>query len=103
MDAAVTSIMGVIFGAVLYFMGHSCILFLSNPSVICILPLIIGGLEFYARFYRTNIREVQRIYLVSMSTLYQDMVETINGKTSVRAYASESLAMCRSMGSLDSF
>jgi ABC-type multidrug transport system fused ATPase/permease subunit len=38
-----------------------------------------------------------------MSTVYQEMVETIVGKVMVRAYASEGPAMCRSMSSLENF
>jgi hypothetical protein len=59
MDAAVTNIMGVIFGAVLYFVGHCFILCLSNPGLLILLPPIAAGLEYYARYYRTTIREIQ--------------------------------------------
>eukprot|EP00929_Paragymnodinium_shiwhaense_P040611 TRINITY_DN21180_c0_g1_i1.p1 TRINITY_DN21180_c0_g1~~TRINITY_DN21180_c0_g1_i1.p1 ORF type:complete len:1503 (+),score=344.46 TRINITY_DN21180_c0_g1_i1:167-4675(+) len=103
MDEAITNIMGVIFGAVLYFVGHSFILALSNPISLALLPFIAMGLEYYARFYRTTIREVQRHYLVCMGAVYQDMVEAIVGKVTVNAFDSVRPIFCHCMSGLDSF
>jgi len=103
MDLAVTNIMGVIFGAVLYFVGHSFVLALANPSSLFLLPFIGVALEYYARFYRTTIREVQRVYLVCMSSVYQDMVEAILGKVTIRAFAASRNVICSTVAALDDF
>jgi len=95
--------MGVIFGAVLYFVGHAVVLALANPFSLLLIPPIAAGLEYYAQYYRTTIREVHRNYLVRMSTVYQDMVEAITGRVIVRAYAFEKQVVCRSIDSLDIF
>ncbi|CAE8632698.1 unnamed protein product, partial [Polarella glacialis] len=101
MDNAVTYIMGVIFGAVLYFVGHSVVLAVANPFSLALLPVATIGLEYYARYYRATIREVQRIWLTSMSTVYQDMVEAVVGQVTVRAFANVRPVMCRSIEGLD--
>jgi len=101
MDAAITNIFGVIFGAVLYFIGDVTVLALANPVSLLMLPLIVVGFEYYARYYRKTIREVQRFTLVSMSTVYQSMVEAIVGRTTVRAYAAVRHIFCRTMVGLD--
>lgn len=103
MDTVLTSTMGVIFGAVLYFVGHTFVLALANPLALLLLPPIAAGLEYFAGFYRATIREVHRNFLVCMSTVYQDMVEAIVGRVVLRAHAAERLLLCRSMDSLDRF
>jgi ABC-type multidrug transport system fused ATPase/permease subunit len=103
MDAAITNIMGVIFGAVLYFVGHSFILFISNPLSLVLLPLIAVGLEYYAKFYRRTIREIQRIWLVCMGAVYQEMVEAIIGKVTVNAFDSARSIFCQCMCGVDDF
>lgn len=101
MDNAVTNIMGVIFGAVLYFIGHTVVLGISNPFSLCLLPFIGFGLEYYASFYRLSVREVKRIWLVSMSTIYQDMAEAIMGNVTVRAFSASKHVLCSSMVGLE--
>lgn len=103
MDNSVTNILGVIFGAVLFFIGHTLILALANPISLCLLPFIAFGLEYYARYYRMTIREIQRHYLVSMSSVYQYMVEAIVGKVTVRAYDGTRRVLCCSLDGLDDF
>jgi len=101
MDNAITNIMGVIFGAVLYFVGHSFILFISNPIALLLLPPIALGLEYYAKYYRSTIREVHRIFRVQMGLLYQDMLEAITGRITLRSFARENQAMEKSLDNLD--
>jgi ABC-type multidrug transport system fused ATPase/permease subunit len=103
MDNAVTNILGVIFGAVLYFIGHTVVLTFSNPVTVMLLPVIMVCLEFYARYYRPTIREVQRFYLAAMSTVYQDMVEAIIGKVSVGAFAATREVLCKGLVSIDQY
>jgi len=103
MDNAITNIMGIIFGAVLYFVGHSIILAISNPISLLLLPFIAAGLEYYAKFYRQTIREVHRIFRVRMGLMYQDMVEAITGRVTVRSFARENQVMESSIDNLDRF
>lgn len=103
MDAAITNIMGVIFGAVLYFVGHAFILALSNPYSLLLLPPIAAGLEYYARYYRMTIREVHRIFRVRMGLLYQDMIEAITGRVTVRSFAREGQVMEATIDNLDRY
>merc|ERR1719277_2819349 len=103
MDVAITNIMGVIFGAVLFFVGHSVMLALASPTALLLLPPIAFGLEYYASYYRVTIREIHRNWLVCMSSVYQDMVEAVVGRVTVCAYASEKQAICKSLDSLDRF
>ena len=46
-------------------------------------------------------REIQRIYLVSMSAVYQEMVEAIVGKVTINAYGATGRVLCRSIDGLD--
>jgi len=103
MDLAVTNIIGVIFGAVLYFIGHFTVLAIANPYSLALLPVIAAALEYYARFYRRTIREVCRIRLVCMSAVFQDMVEAILGKQTLQAFAATKHVLCNTMDSLDRF
>jgi len=103
MDLAVTNILGVIFGAVLYFVGHALVLAISNPVTLALLPFVAYGMETYAVYYRSTIREIQRMYLVSMSTVYQDMVEAIIGKVTIRAFGSSRQVLCSNAEALDTF
>eukprot|EP00930_Biecheleria_cincta_P011625 TRINITY_DN1145_c0_g1_i1.p1 TRINITY_DN1145_c0_g1~~TRINITY_DN1145_c0_g1_i1.p1 ORF type:complete len:1130 (+),score=180.06 TRINITY_DN1145_c0_g1_i1:198-3587(+) len=95
MDKAVTNIFGVIIGAVLYFVGHTMVLTFSNPIAICLLPFVVVLMEYFARYYRLTIRELQRLYLVSMSDVYQDMTDAILGGTSVRTFNMQTEVLCR--------
>lgn len=103
MDNAITNIIGVITGAVLYFAGHVLILAIANKFSLVLLPVIAILFEWIARYYRKTIREVHRLYLVSMSTVYQGMVEAILGSTTVRAFAASQRVVCQSLDSLDVF
>jgi ABC-type multidrug transport system fused ATPase/permease subunit len=103
MDAAITNIMGVIFGAVLYFVGHAFILAISNPITLCLLPFIACGLEYYAQYYRSTVRELHRIFRVRMGLLYQDMVEAILGRVTLRSFARENQTMAECLDNLDRF
>jgi ABC-type multidrug transport system fused ATPase/permease subunit len=103
MDAAITQILGVIFGAVLYFIGHAFILALSNPLTLLLLPFIASGLEYYARYYRETIRELHRIFRTRMGLLYQDMVEAILGRVTLRSFARENQTMAECLDNLDRF
>jgi ABC-type multidrug transport system fused ATPase/permease subunit len=103
MDLAITNIMGVIFGALLYFVGHAFVLALSNPFTLLLLPPIAVALEYYAQFYRCTIREIHRIFRVRMGLLYQDMVEAIIGRITVRAFAHEDQSMQETVDNLDRF
>jgi ATP-binding cassette subfamily C (CFTR/MRP) protein 1 len=103
MDNAITNIMGIIFGAVLYFFGRSLFLFLGNPISLALLPFIALGLEYYASFYRVTVRELQRIHLVSMGVVYQDMVEAVMGRVSVGAFASSRSVLSQSIAGLDAY
>eukprot|EP00928_Gymnodinium_smaydae_P048848 TRINITY_DN32714_c0_g1_i1.p1 TRINITY_DN32714_c0_g1~~TRINITY_DN32714_c0_g1_i1.p1 ORF type:complete len:1195 (+),score=136.76 TRINITY_DN32714_c0_g1_i1:262-3585(+) len=101
MDNAITFIMGIIFGAVLYFLYHIIMLGIANPISLAFLPFIILGMEYYARFYRKTIREVQRIWLTCMSIVYQDMVEAILGRATVCAFDNSSQILCKSLDGLN--
>merc|ERR1719498_1030988 len=101
MDAAITNIMGVIFGAILYFVGHTVILAIANPISLLLLPFIAAALEYYARYYRATIREVHRIFRVQMGLLYQNMLEAIIGRITVRSFAREDQVMEECMDNLD--
>lgn len=101
MDLAVTNIMGVIFGAVLYFLGHSMVLAFSNPVALALLPFVGVCIEYFARFYRVTIREVHRIRLVSMSTVYQDMTEAIHARMTMQAFGATRQALANSLEGLD--
>jgi len=103
MDNAITNILGVITGAVLYFVGHVFFLAIANKSSLALLPIIAFLFECIARYYRKTIREVHRLYLVSMSTVYQGMVEAITGSTTIRAFAASQRVVCRNLESLDVF
>lgn len=102
-DQGITSIFGVIFGAVLYFLGHVFILALANPWSLALLPLIMVLFEFMARYYRSSIREIHRIWLVSMSLMYETMVEAIVFKVTVRSFAATHSVICRSLCVLEQF
>lgn len=95
MDAAVTNIFGVIIGAVLYFLGHTMVLTFSNPISLALLPFVAFFMEYFAQYYRNTIRELQRIYLVSMSQVYQEMTEAILGGVSIRAFSMKEDVFCR--------
>lgn len=95
MDAAVTNIFGVIIGAVLYFLGHTMVLTLSNPISLALLPFVAFVMEYFAQYYRNTVRELQRLYLVSMSQVYQEMTEAILGGVSVRAFSMKEDVFCR--------
>lgn len=101
MDKAVTNMVGIIFGAALYFVGHSLVLAVSNPVTLAMLPFVAMGMEFYARYYRSTIRELQRIYLISVSSVYQDMVEAITGRVTIRAFGSSRFVLCSTIAALD--
>jgi ABC-type multidrug transport system fused ATPase/permease subunit len=103
MDNSITNILGVIFGAMLYFVGHVSFLALANKWSLLLLPVIIVLLECIAKYYRRTIREVHRLYLVSMSTVYQGMVETIMSGATVRAYAASQRVVCQSLLGLDDY
>jgi ABC-type multidrug transport system fused ATPase/permease subunit len=103
MDAAITNIMGVLFGAVLYFFGHAIVLAIANPWSLLLLPPIAAGLEYYAQYYRKTIREVHRIFRVRMGLLYQDMLEAIVGRVTVRSFAQENRVMETSIDNLDRY
>eukprot|EP00931_Biecheleriopsis_adriatica_P085874 TRINITY_DN60657_c0_g1_i1.p1 TRINITY_DN60657_c0_g1~~TRINITY_DN60657_c0_g1_i1.p1 ORF type:complete len:1473 (-),score=277.35 TRINITY_DN60657_c0_g1_i1:35-4453(-) len=100
MDNAVTYIIGIIFGAVLYFIGHAMILAIANPMTLIFIPFVAAGMEYYARYYRSTIREVQRIWLTCMSTVYQDMTEAVIGRVTIRAFNSTTLMLCQSIEGL---
>ncbi|CAK0803132.1 unnamed protein product [Prorocentrum cordatum] len=101
MDNAITNILGVIFGAVLYFVSHLAVLSMANPYSLLLLPFIAVALEFFAKYYRTTVREVQRMYLVSMSAVYQEMVEAVVGQVTIRAFAAVQQTLCSSIDGLD--
>jgi len=103
MDNSITNILGVIFGAMLYFVGHVSFLALANKWSLLLLPVIIVLLECIAKYYRRTIREVHRLYLVSMSSVYQGMVEAILAGTTVRAYAASQRVVCQSLLGLDDY
>lgn len=103
LDNAITCIVGVIFGAVLYFVGHVFFLAIANKFSLALLPIIAFLFEYIARYYRKTIREVHRLYLVSMSTVYQGMVEAIVGSTTIRAFAASQRMVCQNLDSLDVF
>lgn len=102
MDAAVTNIMGVIFGAVLFFVGHTIVLAAATPFCLLLLPFVALCMEYFARYYRVTIREVQRLMLVSMSQVYQEMTQVIQGRVTIRAYGAAQQALTDSLESLDS-
>jgi len=95
MDDAVTNILGVIIGAVLYFIGHMVVLTISNPTSILLLPVVAALMEYFAKFYRLTVREVQRVYLASTSDVYQEMTEAIVGGVSLRAYGMKTQVFAR--------
>jgi len=103
MDKAVTNIFGIIIGAVLYFLGHTLVLTFSSPMSIILLPLIILLMEYFARYYRNTIREIQRLYLVSQSEVYQEMTDAITGGVTIRAYSAKEQVLMRCLLDLEEF
>jgi len=101
MDKAVTNIFGVIIGAVLYFVGHTLVLTFSSPMSLVLLPLIILLMEYFARYYRNTIREIQRLYLVSQSEVYQEMTDAITGGVTIRAYSAKEQVLTRCLLNLE--
>eukprot|EP00746_Dinoflagellata_sp_MGD_P087117 gnl/MRDRNA2_/MRDRNA2_34582_c0_seq1.p1 gnl/MRDRNA2_/MRDRNA2_34582_c0~~gnl/MRDRNA2_/MRDRNA2_34582_c0_seq1.p1 ORF type:complete len:1184 (-),score=198.39 gnl/MRDRNA2_/MRDRNA2_34582_c0_seq1:23-3457(-) len=101
MDLAITNILGVILGAVLYFVGHVTFLALANPYSLILLPFIIIAFEFISKYYRTTIRELHRMWLVGMSTIYQEMVEAICCRVTIRAFDRTVGAICGNIAGLD--
>jgi len=101
MDEAVTNITGIIFGAVLYFFGHTFVLSLTTPVSLALLPMVAILMEFFARYYRASVREIQRIYLTNMSSVYQDMAEAMQGRLTIRAFGGIERTLCHSMDGLD--
>jgi len=95
MDDAVTNILGVIIGAVLYFIGHMIVLTMANPTSILLLPVVAMLMEYFAKFYRLTVREVQRVLLASTSDVYQEMTEAIVGGVSLRAYGMKTEVFAR--------
>merc|ERR1719271_1794502 len=92
-----------VLSSVLYFVGHALILAISNPYSLLLLPFIAVGLEYYAKYYRSTIREIHRIFRVRMGLLYQDMLEAILGRVTVRSFAQENKVMEDSIENLDRF
>merc|ERR1719440_964486 len=89
-DQTITRILGVITGAVYYFIGRTVFLGMVNPMAIVVLFPTIGALEYYAaRLYRPNLRELQRLVLVSKSPFYNSIVETLRGRVTVRAFGAQ--------------
>eukprot|EP00971_Amphidinium_carterae_P014229 280913-Amphidinium_carterae.1 len=86
MDHALTNIFGVITGAVLYFIGHFTVLAIANGWSLLLLPFVAMIFEYFASYYRTTIREVHRMYLVSMGVMYQGMVEAIVNGVTIRVF-----------------
>lgn len=103
MDAAITNILGVLFGAVLYLVSHSAVLAIANPFSLVLLPLVVLLLEIFARYYRRTIREVQRLWLVCMGAVYQEMVEAIVGRVTVRSFGATQRVLCSALISLDNY
>jgi len=103
MDKAVTNIFGVIIGAVLYFLGHTMVLTFSNPMSIWLLPLIILLMEYFARYYRNTVRELQCLFLVSQSEVYQEMTDAITGGITIRAFAAKEQVLSRCLLNLEEF
>lgn len=102
MDNAITNIFGVIFGAVLYFIGHTACLAMTNPFSLALLPAIIVGLETVAKYYRCCIRELHRLVLISTSPVYQSMVESIVCSVTIRAFGSSERVIKENIHCLDS-
>ena len=103
MDKAVTNIFGVIIGALLYFVGHTLVLTFSSPMSIILLPLIILLMEYFARYYRNTIREIQRLWLVSQSEVYQEMTDSITGGVTIRAFSAKEQVLMRCLLDLEEF
>ncbi|CAK9098692.1 unnamed protein product [Durusdinium trenchii] len=103
MDKAVTNIFGIIIGAVLFFLGHTLVLTFSSPLSIILLPGIVLLMEYFARYYRNTIREIQRLYLVSQSEVYQEMTDAITGGVTIRAYSAKEQVLMRCLLDLEEF
>lgn len=101
MDDSVTNIMGVIFGAVLYFIGHVFVLGLANPASMALVPLTAMLIEHFAKYYRVSIREIQRIYLTGLSVVYQDMTEAAQNRTTLYAFGSVERSLALNLQGLD--
>lgn len=101
MDDSVTNIMGVIFGAVLYFLGHTFVLALAVPASLALVPLVAMLMEYCGRYYRASIREIQRISLTNSSIVYQDMAEAMHSRLTIRAFSGIERTMCQSFHGLD--
>jgi ATP-binding cassette subfamily C (CFTR/MRP) protein 1 len=101
MDLAITNILGVILGAVLYFVGHVTFLAMANPYSLILLPFIIIAFQWISKYYRTTIRELHRMWLVGMSSIYQDMVEAICCRVTIRAFDRTVGAICANIAGLD--
>lgn len=102
MDNAITNIFGVILGALLYFVGHTACLAMTNPFCLALLPPVILGLEMVAKYYRVCIRELHRLVLISTSPVYQNMVESIACQVTIRAFGSSDRVIHENIEGLDS-
>eukprot|EP00931_Biecheleriopsis_adriatica_P111667 TRINITY_DN8609_c0_g1_i2.p1 TRINITY_DN8609_c0_g1~~TRINITY_DN8609_c0_g1_i2.p1 ORF type:complete len:1440 (+),score=273.74 TRINITY_DN8609_c0_g1_i2:81-4400(+) len=101
MDLAVCTVFGTIIGAVLYFFGHVVVLTFSSPVALVLLPLMIMLIEYVAVQYRSTIREIQRVFLVSSSAVYQQMAEAIVGGVTVRAHGMKAEVMIRCLHGIE--
>eukprot|EP00746_Dinoflagellata_sp_MGD_P076403 gnl/MRDRNA2_/MRDRNA2_30772_c0_seq1.p1 gnl/MRDRNA2_/MRDRNA2_30772_c0~~gnl/MRDRNA2_/MRDRNA2_30772_c0_seq1.p1 ORF type:complete len:1420 (+),score=277.93 gnl/MRDRNA2_/MRDRNA2_30772_c0_seq1:31-4290(+) len=102
MDNAITNIFGVILGAVLYFIGHTTCLAMTNPFCLALLPAVILALEMVAKYYRVCIRELHRLVLINTSPVYQNMVESIACRVTICAFASSDRVIHENIEGLDS-
>ena len=65
------------------------------------MPPIVFGLEYFAKFYRTTGREVQRMYLAPTSTVYQGIVQAATGQVALRALVAVPQTLCMCTDALD--
>lgn len=93
-DMTITRIVGVITGALYYFVGRAFFLGVVNPISILVLIPTIAALEYFAaKLFRANIRESQRMLLMAHSPYYNSIIEQLRGQVTVRAFGAHQPAV----------
>lgn len=102
LDGCIAAMIGVVTGALLYFVGHTVFLSLTNPWCLLLVPPIALAFEYIAaRYYRRSIREFQRLVLVSTSPLDHSAYELVYGQVTIRAFGGQRHALHSALTSLD--
>eukprot|EP00397_Hematodinium_sp_SG-2012_P001070 GEMP01001071.1.p1 GENE.GEMP01001071.1~~GEMP01001071.1.p1 ORF type:complete len:1332 (+),score=305.72 GEMP01001071.1:166-4161(+) len=102
-DEAVTLIFGIVFGAVIYFIGHAIFLCATYWITFLWLPVMLYLFEYVASYYRPNVRELYRISLIQRSPVFQTCVEAIINFPVLHSFGAARWACWDGLLQLDSF